>query len=57
MTKNVPDFYMAYGVPAKAVKEIDPKWRFPQELYDEFRKRVKEEDLQSFIDKMLDEYR
>jgi UDP-2-acetamido-3-amino-2,3-dideoxy-glucuronate N-acetyltransferase len=57
VTKDVPDFHIAYGVPAKASKEVDPKWRLPQELYDEFRKRVKEEDLHSFIDRMLSDYK
>ena len=56
VTKDVPDFHIAYGVPAKTVKAIDPKWRLPQELYDEFRKRVKEEDLHRFIDEILKDY-
>lgn len=56
VTKDVPDFHIAYGVPAKVVKSIDPKWKLPQKLYDEFRKRVKEEDLHSFIEKMLSAY-
>lgn len=56
VTKDVPDFHIAYGVPAKTVKEIETKWKLPQELYDEFRKRVKEEDLHSFIAKMLSDY-
>ena len=57
VTKNVPDFHIAYGVPARVDKEVDPKWRLPQELYEEFRRRVKEEDLHSFIDKMLSDYK
>jgi len=55
VTKNVPDFSVTFGVPARVVKSVDEKWRLPEEWYQEFRKRVSEEDLVKFIDKVLSE--
>ena len=57
ITKDLPDFSIAYGVPAKVVKTVEDKWRLPEEEYQKFRKRVSEEYLQSFIDGLLEEYR
>jgi len=57
VTKDIPDFSIAFGVPAKAAKSVDEKWRLPKELYQEFRKRVSEEDLAKFMDKILSDYK
>ena len=57
VTKDVPDFSIAFGVPAKAVKTVDEKWRLPEELYQEFRKRVSEEYLMKFLDRVLSDYK
>jgi len=56
VTKDLPDFSVAYGVPARVVKSVDEKWRLPEEWYQEFRNRVSEEDLAKFIDKVLSDY-
>ena len=57
VTKDLPDFSVAYGVPAKVAKTVDDKWRLPEELYQEFRKRVSEEDLAKFLDKVLSDFK
>jgi acetyltransferase-like isoleucine patch superfamily enzyme len=57
VTRDLPDFSIAYGVPAKVAKTVENKWRLPEEAYQEFRKRVSEEYLRSFIDTLLEEYR
>jgi len=57
VTKDVPDFSIAFGAPARAVKSVEDKWRLPEELYQEFRNRVSEEDLQKFLDKILSDYK
>ena len=57
VTKNVPDFSIAFGSPARVVKNVDEKWRLPEEWYQEFRKRVTEEDLKEFLDKVLSDYK
>ena len=57
VTKDVPDFSIAFGAPARAVKSVDEKWRLPEERYQEFRKRVSEEDLVRFIDRALSDYK
>jgi len=57
VTKDIPDFSIAFGVPAKAAKSVDEKWRLPKELYQKFRKRVSEEDLAKFMDKILSDYK
>ena len=57
VTKDIPDCSIAYGVPAKVVKTVDEKWRLPEEFYQEFRRRVSEEDLAKFLDKVLSDYR
>jgi len=57
VTKDVPDFSIAFGTPARAVKSVEDKWRLPEELYQEFRNRVSEEDLQKFLDKILSDYK
>jgi acetyltransferase-like isoleucine patch superfamily enzyme len=53
VTKNVPDFSIAYGVPAKVAKTVEDKWRLADELYQQFRKRVSEEYLVKLIDKLI----
>jgi len=57
ITKDLPDFSIAYGIPAKVVKTVEDKWRLPEEEYQKFRKRVSEEYLRSFIDGLMEEYR
>ena len=57
VTKNVPDFSIAFGSPAKVVKNVDEKWRLPEAWYQEFRKRVSDEDLKEFLDKVLSDYK
>jgi len=57
VTKDLPDFSVAYGVPARVAKTVDKKWRLPEELYQEFRRRVSEEDLAKFLDKVLSDYK
>jgi UDP-2-acetamido-3-amino-2,3-dideoxy-glucuronate N-acetyltransferase len=57
VTKDLPDFSVAYGVPAKVAKTVEEKWRLPEELYQEFRRRVSEEDLAKFLDKVLSDYK
>jgi len=57
VTKDVPDFSIAYGAPARAVKSVDEKWRLPEEMYQEFRKRVSEEDLVKFTNRLLSDYK
>ncbi|MDH5689922.1 MAG: acetyltransferase [Candidatus Bathyarchaeota archaeon] len=57
VTKDVPDFSIAYGAPARAAKSVDEKWRLPEELYQEFRKRVSEKDLVKFLDRVLSDYK
>ena len=57
VTKDVPDFSIAFGIPAKVVKTVDEKWRLPEERYQEFRKRVSEEDLAKFKDRLLSDWK
>ncbi len=57
VTKDVPDFSIAFGSPARAVKSVDEKWRLPEEWYQEFKERVSEEDLREFLDKTLADLR
>lgn len=57
VTKDVPDFSIAYGAPAKVAKSVEDKWRLPEELYQEFRKRVSEQDLVKFTDRLLSDYK
>jgi acetyltransferase-like isoleucine patch superfamily enzyme len=57
VTKDVPDFSIAYGVPAKIAKTVEDKWRLPEVMYREFRNRVSEEYLKKFIDKLLIDYK
>ena len=57
VTKDVPDFSIAFGAPARVAKSVDEKWRLPEELYQEFRKRVSEEDLVKFLDRVLSDYK
>ena len=56
VTRDVPDFSVAYGAPAKVAKSVDEKWRLPEEMYQEFRERVSEEDLVKFMDRVLSDY-
>jgi len=39
VTKDVPDFSVAYGVPARIIRTVEEKWRLPEKLYQEFKKR------------------
>ena len=57
VTKDLPDFSVAYGVPAKVAKTVDEKWRLPEELFQEFRRRVSEEDLAKFLDMVLSDFK
>lgn len=57
VTKDLPDFSIAYGVPAKVVKTVDTKWRLPEEFYQEFRRRVSEEDLAKVLDNILSDFK
>ena len=57
VTKDVPDFSIAFGAPARVAKSVDEKWRLPEELYQEFRRRVSEEDLVKFLDRVLSDYK
>lgn len=57
VTKDIPDFSIAFGTPAKVLKNVDKKWRLPEEWYQEFRKRVSEEYLADFLDKLLSDYK
>ncbi|TET65966.1 N-acetyltransferase [Candidatus Bathyarchaeota archaeon] len=57
VSKDVPDFSIAFGIPARVVKGVDEKWKLPEERYQEFRKRVSEEDLVKFIDRLLSDYK
>jgi UDP-2-acetamido-3-amino-2,3-dideoxy-glucuronate N-acetyltransferase len=57
VTKDLPDFSVAYGTPAKVAKSVEDEWRLPEELYQEFRKRVSEEDLAKLKDRLLSDYR
>lgn len=57
VTRDVPDFSVAYGAPAKVAKSVDEKWRLPEEMYQEFRERVSEEDLVKFTDRVLSDYK
>ena len=43
VTKDIPDFSVAYGIPAKIIRPIDEKYRLPQHLFDEFKDRTKGE--------------
>jgi acetyltransferase-like isoleucine patch superfamily enzyme len=56
VTKDIPDFSIAFGAPARAVKRVESKWRLREELYQEFRKRVSEKDLAKLMEKMLNDY-
>jgi acetyltransferase-like isoleucine patch superfamily enzyme len=57
VTKDVPDFSVVYGVPARARKTVEEKWRLPEELYQEFQRRVSEEDIAKFLDKVLNDFK
>jgi len=57
VTKDVPDFSIAFGAPAEVVKSVDDKWRLPEDSYREFRNRVSEEDLRKFLEKILSDYK
>ena len=57
VTKDVPDFTIVYGAPAKVAKTIEDKWKLPEERYQEFRKRVSEEYLRSLIDQLISDYK
>lgn len=56
VTEDVPDFSVAFGVPAKFVKSVDKNWRLPEERYQKFRKRVSEKNLERFIERVLSDY-
>jgi acetyltransferase-like isoleucine patch superfamily enzyme len=57
VTKDVPDFSIAFGVPARAVKSVDDSWRLPEAWYGDFRKRVSEEQLARILNRLLDDYK
>ena len=57
VTKDVPDFSIAFGVPARTVKSVEDEWKLQEERYQEFRKRVSEEDLAKFMEKILRDYK
>ncbi len=57
VTKDLPDFSIAFGVPARVIKEVDEKWRLREEQYQEFRRRVSEEDLKKFVNRLLSDYK
>jgi UDP-2-acetamido-3-amino-2,3-dideoxy-glucuronate N-acetyltransferase len=57
VTRDVPDFSIAYGAPAKVAKSVEDKWRLPEEMYQESRKRISEQDLLKFMDKVLSDYK
>ncbi len=57
VTKDVPDFSIAFGVPARTVKSVEDEWKLQEERYQEFRKRVSEEDLAKFMEKNLRDYK
>jgi len=56
VTKDVPDFSIAFGAPARVARSVEDKWRLSEKSYQEFRNRVSEEDLQEFLDKVLSDY-
>jgi len=57
VTKDVPDFSVAYGVPARVAKSVEEKWRLPEESYQEFRKRVSEKDLEKIMSRLLSDHK
>jgi len=57
VTKDVPDFSIAFGSPARVARSVDENWRLPEERYHEFRKRISEKGLKEYVDRMLDDYR
>jgi acetyltransferase-like isoleucine patch superfamily enzyme len=57
VTKDVPDFSVAYGIPARVAKSVEEKWRLPEELYQEFRRRVSEKDLEKLMSRLLSDYK
>jgi acetyltransferase-like isoleucine patch superfamily enzyme len=57
VTKDTPDFSIAFGIPARVVKGVNEKWKLPEERYQEFRERVSEEDLVKFIDRLFSDYK
>jgi len=57
VTKDLPDYSVALGVPAKVVKQVPEEWRLSEELYEEFRKRVSEDELKQFIRNLISDYR
>ncbi|UCD96364.1 MAG: N-acetyltransferase [Candidatus Bathyarchaeota archaeon] len=56
VTKDIPDFSIAFGVPARPVKNVEDRWRLQEERYHEFRKRVSEEELAKIMEKILSDY-
>lgn len=54
VTKNIPDFSIAFGSPARVKKSIDERWRLPERLYKEFRERVSEKYLNDFMKQLLE---
>lgn len=57
VTKDMPDFSVAYGIPARVAKSVEEKWRLPEELYHEFRKRVSDEDSEKLMSQLLSDYK
>ena len=40
VTRDIPDFSVAYGNPAKVIRPIDEKYRLPKHLFEEFKERT-----------------
>jgi len=53
VTKDIPDFSVAYGSPAKVVRTIEEKMRLPAKYYRAFRRRISEKKLMETIEKIL----
>ncbi len=57
VTRDVPDFSIVFGAPARVAKTVDESWKLPEEMYEEFRMRVSDEDLENFLTRVLSEYK
>lgn len=44
VTKDVPDFSIAFGVPARVMEKVSDKWRLPEECFREFTERIGEKE-------------
>ena len=57
VTRDVPDFSIVFGAPARVAKKVDESWKLPREMYEEFRMRVSDEHLENFLTRVLSEYK